>query len=298
MNIITKTVLENLPSNERSVRLFHGRGKKFPGLEHLSIDLFADTILITLYKETPPATLDLILEALKTIPAKNILLQKRYLARPELLVLAGENPAEAYAIESGQKFVLKFGESQNIGFFLDMYPGREFLRNNSLNKKVLNLFSYTCSLSVAALMGGASEVTNVDMSKAALSVGEINHHKNGFSTKARFLCYDIMNSWKKVFKPGPYDMVIIDPPTNQGDSFKVERDYYKIIKRLPEMTNPEAIVMACLNSPHLTSRFLIDQFAIHAPDFKFQEIIYSAFSSMEVNPEEGLKIALFKRSEI
>jgi 23S rRNA (cytosine1962-C5)-methyltransferase len=104
-----------------------------------------------------------------------------------------------------------------------------------------------------------------------------------------------MKSWNNIKRAGPYDIVVIDPPTNQGESFKVERDYYKIVKRLNEMTKPNAIIMACLNSPYQTTEFLKTTFAEHAPEFLFEESLHSAFYEMEVNAEEGLKIALFKK---
>ena len=292
MEIIHSTIKENFPSDESSTRLFHGRGNFYPGLESIVVDYFSPNLLITLYKEVSED----LLNSFISFPADNILVQKRYLARPELYALKGAIPEHAIAVEKNLKFNLKFGASQNIGFFLDMARGREWLINHSQDKKILNLFSYTCSLSVAALKGGADSVVNIDMSKAALSVGQDNHRLNQIDlTKVKFLSYDIMKSWNNIFRNGPYDIVVIDPPTNQGDSFKVERDYHKIVKRLKEMTDDNAIIMACLNSPHLTAQFLIDLFTEHAPEYKFQEIIYSAFSSMEKNPEEGLKIVLFKK---
>ena len=296
MNILSSTINKNFLTTKRSNRLFHGRGKLFSDYQYLSIDYFCSTILITLYQETTLEVMDTILKSLKEIPAINIIVQKRYLAKPTIEALKGSIPTAELAIEDSLKYHLKFGDSQNIGFFLDMYPGREFLTRICSGKKVLNLFSYTCSLSVAAIKGGASEVTNVDMSKAALAVGSENHALNGVGAgqKVRFLSYDIMKSWNKIFKHGPYDVIIIDPPTNQGDSFKTDRDYYKIVKRLESMTAGDAVIMACLNSPRHNGQFLIDLFKEHAPDFKFQEIMYSAFSEMEKNPEEGLKIVIFK----
>lgn len=299
MKQVQEIIKNNLLTTKESVRLFHGRGRLLSGLEHVTIDYFSPHLLITLYKESSDEFIAQLIKSIKAIPElffENILLQKRFLPRSELIALHGSIPSEAFALEGDLKFHLKLGETQNIGFFLDMAPGRKILKNISKDKRVLNLFSYTCSLSVAALSGGAQCVVNVDMSKAALSVGEKNHLLNGVSlSKARFLSYDIMNSWKKIFHHGRYDIVVIDPPTNQGDSFKVERDYYKIVKRLNDMTNEDATILACLNSPYLTSQYLIDLFSEHAPNYKFQEITYSAFSSMETTPEEGLKIALFKR---
>ncbi|MFA6236814.1 MAG: class I SAM-dependent methyltransferase [Bacteriovorax sp.] len=297
MNNLLSIVGGNLPADDRSVRLFHGRGKKLPGFEHVTIDFYKPTLLITLFKEVSPALMDTILQSVVEIPAENILIQKRFLSRPVLEVFKGSIPDFAVAIEGALKFNLKFGEFQNIGFFLDMYLGRKWLESMSANKNILNLFSYTCSLSVAAMKGGASQVVNVDMSKAALSAGAENHRLNNISLKnVKFFPYDVMNSWGRIAKPGPYDIVIIDPPTNQGDSFKVERDYYKIVKRLWDMTTDDALIMACLNSPHLKSNFFIDLFSEYAPEFEFQKVIHSAFHSMEQDAEEGLKIVVFKRA--
>ena len=299
MKILQEIVQQNILKTKDSSRLFHGRGKLWAGLEHIVVDYFEPHLLITLYKESDDLFINKLIQALKEIPElliENILLQKRYLSRPELIVIDGALPTNATAFERGSRFNLKFGDSQNIGFFLDMSSGRKRLESISADKKVLNLFSYTCSLSMAALKGGASSVVNVDMSKAALLIPESNHILNKIDSKrVRFLPYDIMKSWNKIFKFGPYDIVVIDPPTNQGDSFKVERDYHKIVKRLNEMTNDEAIIMACLNSPYLTSQFLVDLFSEYAPNYKFQEVIHSGFSGMEKNPEEGLKIVMFKK---
>lgn len=299
MKLIEQIIKENLLKTKESTRIFHGRGKLWVGFEYVNIDYFPPTVLITLYKESSDDFIDELVSVLKKSPDlvfENILLQKRYLSRPLLVSLVGTIPSEAIAVENGSKFHLKFGDTQNIGFFLDMAAGRKKLESFSNDKKVLNLFSYTCSLSVAAIRGGASHVVNVDMSKPALQVGESNHTLNAIDMKkARFLSYDIMKSWNTIFKHGPFDIVVIDPPTNQGESFRVERDYHKIISRLNKMTKKEAVVMACLNSPFLKSQYLIDLFLELAPEYILQEVLYSAFSGMELNPEEGLKILIFKK---
>lgn len=284
---------------EECCRLVHGRGKKWEEFSHLSIDWYPPTILITTYKEISNEEKQLLVEIIKSIknlPCKNILLQKRYLKGESVEVLIGEIEENAFAVENLEKYKLNLNNPQNIGFFLDMKNGREWIRKNSKNKSVLNLFSYTCSLSVAALKGGALEVINVDMSKSSLSVGEQNHLINNVNGKAKFISYDIMNSFANLRRKGPFDLVIIDPPTNQGDSFKVERDYHKVIRKLSDMTKEEALVMACLNSPFLTEIFLLDVFKEHAPGFAFQEKVISSFHDMELNPEEGLKILIFKKN--
>lgn len=292
-------LVERIPKHDGCARLLHGRGKKYEGLEHLSIDFYPPHILITTYKEideTEKAELVETLSALSELKFQSILLQKRHLKGEAVEALVGAVPEESYAVENSEKYLLNLKNPQNIGFFLDMAIGRDFVKKISSGKKVLNLFAYTCSLSVAAFKGGATEVVNVDMSNPALKVGEKNHILNGIDKRsAKFMGHDIMKSFGALTRNGPYDLVIIDPPTNQGLSFRVDRDYHKIIRRLDEMTNKDAVIMACLNSPHMDSSFLIDAFKEYGPKFVFQEKMYSSFSEMEENPEQGLKILLFKK---
>jgi 23S rRNA (cytosine1962-C5)-methyltransferase len=293
-------IQERIPKNGECVRLFHGRGKKWPESEHLSIDFYPPNILITTYKEITEEEKAFFVKKLsemQDLKFDSIILQKRYGRGETVEVLFGTMPKESIAVENAEKYLINLSNSKNIGFFLDMAIGREFVRNNSKDRKVLNLFSYTCSLSVAALKGGASQVVNVDMSKPSLSIGESNHTLNGIDKRlAKFIPHDIMKSFGALARKGPYDLIIIDPPTNQGDSFKADRDYHKIVRRLHTMTAKDGLIMACLNSPHLTSDFLLSTFQEHGAQFVFQEKMFSSFSSMESNPEEGLKILIFKKS--
>ena len=297
-----KVIKEKLQFREREevdcVRLFHGRGKTNPLFQHLCIDYFPPNLLVTTYLELSQSEKSDLIEILNSIdPLKyqNLLLQNRSSKGQAIEILEGEIPEEAFAVENSEKYILNLKNPQNIGFFLDMKKGREWLRKNSLDKSVLNLFSYTCSLSVVALKGGARLVSNIDMNKAVLAIGEKNHLINSVATNAKFIPYDVINSFGNIKRKGPYDIIVIDPPTNQGQSFKVERDYAKIVRRLDEMTSSHGLIMACLNSPFLGSTFLINLFIEHAPNFQLVEKIESSFQDMEVNPEEGLKILIFKK---
>ncbi|MBC7712785.1 MAG: class I SAM-dependent methyltransferase [Rhizobacter sp.] len=298
MQKLLNLLLERIPSHDGCARFLHGRGKKWPEFEHLSIDFYPPHVLITTYREITNTEKNELVEVISKLGLnqQSILLQKRYVKGEAVEALTGFIPEESYAVENSEKYLLNLKNPQNIGFFLDMAVGRSLLKKISKDKSVLNLFSYTCSLSVAALKGGAREVVNVDMSKPALKVGEDNHTLNSIDKRnAKFMGHDIMKSFGNLIKKGPYDLIIIDPPTNQGLSFRVDRDYHKIIRRLDEMTNNEAVIMACLNSPFLESSFLVSAFNEHAPKFMYEEKIYSSFNEMEVDPEKGLKILLFKK---
>lgn len=98
---------------------------------------------------------------------KTIMLQKRYEINSAAEILYEESKTRVIVAEYRLKFEILLGKQQNTGLFLDMQPLRVWLKENSKDKKVLNLFSYTCSLSVVALAGGARSVVNVDLSKSS-----------------------------------------------------------------------------------------------------------------------------------
>ena len=109
---------------------------------------------------------------------------------------------------------------------------------------------------IAAIAGGAKQVINLDMSKAALAVGRENHRLNDHDlSKVKYLGHDLFKSWGKVKRLGPYDIVIADPPSLQKGSVNIKRDYPKIIRRLPELLNIGGKALLCLNSPDLDFEF-------------------------------------------
>ena len=157
-NLAKLIQINSVLANDQCCRLFHGRGKKWAEFSHLSIDWYPPTILIATYKEISNEEKLFLVELIKgleNLPCRNILLQKRYLKGEVVEVFIGEIEENAFVVENLEKYKLNLNNPQNIGFFLDMKNGREWIRKNSQNKSVLNLFSYTCSLSVAALKGGA-----------------------------------------------------------------------------------------------------------------------------------------------
>ena len=187
--------LLNLTTDSR--RLLHGRGGHFEGLEHVAIDWFAPVILVTLYAEAEVNSLfiaDLSNAAGCVEKVHAIVVQKRFLTGAPKETVYGKLPDEVYASENGLRYELCLDRNQNHGFFLDMKAGRDWVRSISKGQKVLNLFSYTCSLSVAAIAGGAESVVNLDMASGALSTGRNNHHLNFPSEtcrRASYLAHDL-----------------------------------------------------------------------------------------------------------
>ena len=297
------TALQTAPSETR--RLFHGRGRCWPGLEQLTVDWLQGVVLVSLFKEPEAEPLDALKQLLLSIAqspewqasgAHTLVLQHRYTLQSDTEWLVGEAIDECTLTEGGLSYRVDLGRKQNNGLFLDMRYGRDWVRANAEGKRVLNLFAYTCGFSVAAIEGGAQHVVNLDMSRAALSRGRDNHRLNGHDmSKVTFLGHDLFKSWGKVKSTGPYDLVIIDPPSFQKGSFLLTKDYQRVVRRLPELLSENGTVLACMNDPALGSGFLIDGVTQDAPSLHFVQRLENPPEFPDADVECGLKALVFKQ---
>lgn len=284
-------------------RLLHGRGQRWPGLEQVTVDWLQGMVLVSLFREPEPEQLVALKSLLVTWASGSawtqaggqaLLLQHRYLPASPTECLVGAIVSPWVISENGLRYQLDLGRSQNTGLFLDMRYGRHWVQANVDGKRVLNLFAYTCGFSVAAIAGRALSVVNLDMAKAALSRGRDNHRLNDHDlSKVSFMGHDLFKSWGKVIKAGPYDLVIIDPPSFQKGSFVLTQDYRKVLRRLPEVLAEGGQVLACLNDPQVGEDFLIDCMATETPQLHFKQRLENPPEFIDVDPQAGLKALVF-----
>ena len=282
-------------------RLFHGRGGLYENYKHLTVDSIDKLLSVALYFEesTEDELLEMLKKFAKEVNYTTLVVQRRYLKGSPSEVLIGEIADDIYVLENGIKIKLNLLNNKNSGYFPDMKIGREFVRENAKDKRVLNLFSYTCAFSLAAKFGGAYEVVNVDMSKGALSTGKTNHSLNALDPRGvSFLPYNILKSFSSLKRKGPYDLIIIDPPSFQRGSFEATKDYEKIIKKLPELSEDGTLLLACLNSPELSSDFIISMIQEYAPSFKFVKRLENVAEFASSDEERSLKNLVFVREAI
>lgn len=280
-------------------RLFHGRGHAYPNLSHVNVDWLAPVILITLYQAVDNEWLMEQASALKNLvkSCSSVQVQYRYEKFSPTITVLGDQVNHTIVSEQGLNYHIEFGKAQNSGLFLDMRNGRQWLRENSLGKNVLNLFAYTCAFSLNAIAGGASKAVNIDLSKASLSKGRENHQLNELAKKQGkqvvFEGVDIFKSNSRIKKYGPYDILVCDPPSFQKGSVNIERDYAKIIRRIPQWMNPGATLMLCLNSPDLDERFLKAEVARECPDCRFEQRLDNPEVFKEAHQGKGLKVLIY-----
>ncbi|MCG3677904.1 class I SAM-dependent methyltransferase [Aliarcobacter butzleri] len=295
---LKKLIQNNLANKTFEIkRVFHGRGNFYEDFNYLTVDSLNEILFATFFEESSDE--NEIIKALKEIANaynyKTFIVQKKYKKDELNEAIIGEIPPFYIVVENGLKYKINFF-NKNIGIFLDMKIGREYISSICNDKNVLNLFSYTCAFSVVAINAKAKQVVNVDMAKGALTTGRENHHLNNLDTKkVKFMPYDILKSWNRIKKEGPYDIIIIDPPSFQKGSFAATKDYEKIIKKLPELASENCIVLSCLNAPELDSDFIKQKFEEFAPTFKFEKRLENLKEFITNNEEKSLKNLIFKK---
>jgi 23S rRNA (cytosine1962-C5)-methyltransferase len=297
---LKEIILNNLENKNKELkRVFHGRGNSYDDYNYLVVDSIDDILLVTLFEQVDEVIEKDLMKLFDEIYAikefKTLIIQRRYKKDNLNEIRRGKVSLNAMAIENSLKYKINFS-NQNIGIFADMKIGREFIQSICKDKNVLNLFSYTCAFSVSAISAGAFKVVNVDMAKGALTIGRENHRLNNLDTKkVKFMPYDILKSWSRIKKEGPYDIIIIDPPSFQKGSFAASKDYEKIIKRLNELAANNCTVLSCLNAPELDSDFIKNIFKEFASDFEFEKRLENLDSFPAIDSEKALKNLVFKR---
>ena len=103
--------------------------------------------------------------------------------------------------EEGLCYEIDFLAGYSCGLFLDQRANRRWLRTSNV-KNMLNIFSYTCSFSVVAAVGGARTLS-IDLSRSALERGRRNFALNGLSLEGRrFIADDVFDVLPRLARRG------------------------------------------------------------------------------------------------
>ena len=309
--------IATMPLPVDTCRIFHGRGGLYAGCEQWTLDVYPPVFVLTSFATTTDEQLATVGAALQArwqqiappdqAQSLNWVFQQRgQAARPQArsdtLLMAGSVPDPHIVTEGPARFLVHMLRGQNHGLFLDMAEGRRWVRDFAADFKqregrgarVLNLFAYTCAFSVAALQGGAAHVTNLDMARGALATGQQNHRFNGLTQGASFLAHDLFNSWGKVTRGGPYDLVIADPPSYQKGSFVATKDYARLLRRLSDLLAPGGRALLCLNAPELPWAWLREQVDEHAPGLQLIERLAHPPAFADVDADRALKVGAYR----
>ena len=136
-----------------------------------------------------------------------------------------------------------------MGLFLDMREVRGWVHNMARGRSVLNLFAYSCSFGVSAMLGGATRVLNVDVSKPYLEWGQENYRLNDLTADPQDFVFGDAFDWLRRLgrRNEPFDMVLVDPPSFSSTPFSVVRDYTRLVEGAARALAPGGILVAATN---------------------------------------------------
>jgi 23S rRNA (cytosine1962-C5)-methyltransferase len=206
------------------LRLLNGESDGWPGLV---LDRYDTTLVVKLYS---PAWLER-LEMVKAIflerlgPERIILRLSRNLeetagesGQVDGTILHGP-PLEGPVVflEEGLRFEADVLKGQKTGFFLDQRENRKRIGQLAKGCDVLNAFSFTGGFSLHAARGGATSVTDLDLSSYALEASArnfaLNHEDPQVAACRHLTVQDDAFAWIDHIRDVSYDLIITDPPS-------------------------------------------------------------------------------------
>lgn len=218
-----------LPNEETTgLRLIHAEGDDLPGLV---VDRLGEVLSIQFgtigMKRREAAILDALERRLQ--PAAIVDRSSQRTAESEGFVagsgvVRGNGSLRAFEFrERGLGFRIPLELGQKTGFYFDQRPLRDRIESLSKGRRVLDVYTYTGSIALAAARGGASSVEAVDSSALALEVAAECALLNQLEGRVRFECGDALEVLAHVGRKGGYDLVVLDPPKLAPTRAKRER---------------------------------------------------------------------------
>jgi 23S rRNA (cytosine1962-C5)-methyltransferase len=225
------------------VRLIHGEADGLPGL---IVDRYGDTLCAQITSAAAERWKGVIAaELLKASGATRLYERSDASVRGlEGLAartgwIAGDGETRVVMREHGWRFEVDLATGHKTGFYLDQRDNRRVFADTVRlfgYQRVLNCFSYTGGFSIAALAGGAGDVTSVDSSGPALAHAEAHVLLNDFDpARHRSLDADVNRTLRTLIERGErFDAIVLDPPKFAPSAAHAERAAraYKDINRL------------------------------------------------------------------
>ena len=116
-------------------------------------------------------------------------------------------------VENGVHYMVDVVNGQKTGFFLDQKYNRLSIQRLCMGKRVLDCFTHMGTFALNAGLGGAAEVTGLDISDFAVSQATANAKLNGLDSTVKFRQANVLDELPKLAEAGEkYDVVILDPP--------------------------------------------------------------------------------------
>ena len=243
--------------HEAAFRLFNGFTEGWPTL---AVDLYAQTLVLHDYSETPGQSQPVIAAAQEFYQTQlpwisAVLLKTRNAETAEArngVLLSGEKLATKIR-ENGVWYSVSLQLNRDASLYLDTRNLRSWIRQNLNGQRVLNTFAYTGSLGVAAQAAGAARVVHLDLNRSFLNVAKTSYTLNGFPiNKQDFQTGDFWPLVSRMIRAGElFDCVLLDPPffasTSKG-MVDAKHNYARLVNKVRPLIADSGRLVAVNNA--------------------------------------------------
>lgn len=158
-------------------------------------------------------------------------------------------------IEHGLELLVSPVTGQKTGWFFDQAENRGRLARYGVGERVLDVCSYIGAWGLRAAALGASDVTCVDVSQAALERVSENAARNGLEQRMHPLQGDAFEALRALRDEGRrFDTVILDPPAfikRRKDEKDGTQAYQRLNRLGMELLEPGGLLVTCSCSFHM-----------------------------------------------
>jgi 23S rRNA (cytosine1962-C5)-methyltransferase len=254
-------------------RLINGESDGWPGLV---LDRYDKTLVLKLYSAVWLPRFEMISDLIRAHfkPERLVLRLSRNIqvaARKTILmedgqIIFGEKlDASPTFLESGLRFEADVCHGQKTGFFLDQRENRRAVESLADGRRVLNAFSFSGGFSLYAARGGATSVTDLDISAHALASAERNFALNTSDAAIASCRHERVQAdafdWLAANEQRGFDLIVLDPPSfakRETERAGAIRAYEKLASLGIQHLAPGGILVACSCSAHVTAEEFFD----------------------------------------
>jgi len=162
-------------------------------------------------------------------------------------VAKGESSARIAVEEHGARYFADLSGGQKSGWYYDQRDNRAFMSTFAKGARVLDAYCYSGGFGIAAALAGATHVTGIDSSEAALALAREAADANGIAEICSFVKGDVFAELERRGDAGErFGVVICDPPPFAPSRKDVEvgaRAYRKLARLAARVVAPHGFLM-------------------------------------------------------
>ena len=231
-------------------RLVHAEADGLPGLV---VDRFGSVLVVQSNAAGIAVLEPLVIDALTALFHPDaIVLRNDSPARTleglqqEVRVARGSIDGPVAVEENGAVFLADVPGGQKTGWFFDQRDNRAFIGALARDARVIDLYCYSGGFAVSAALGGATSITGIDRSEAALALASEAAARNGVGDICTFRRAEVFAEAASLAAGGErFDVVIADPPAfarSRRDVPAALRGYRKLARLAGNLAAPGGIV--------------------------------------------------------